>query len=87
MWKQFLACHCVASISSWVIAQKMEQEQKKWNIEGGGGGGKSKCLPTNPTILENNPWYFTFQFICKYWQLVNIGASNMNKWQNRLPDL
>ena len=54
---------CVASVSSRVIARKLEREQKK--MEGGGGGEKRKRLPANPTILENAPWYFTVRFICK----------------------
>ena len=32
---------CVASVSSRVIAQKLEREQKK-KMEGGGGGGREK---------------------------------------------
>ena len=44
---------CVASVSSRVIARKLEWGAKK--MEGGGGGEKRKCLPANPTILENAP--------------------------------
>ena len=45
---------CVASISSRVITRNFEREPKK-KMEGGGGGEKRKCLPANPTILENAP--------------------------------
>ena len=45
---------CVASVSSRVIASKLEREQKKI-MEGGGEGEKRKRLPANPTILENAP--------------------------------
>ena len=55
---------CVASVSSRVLARKLEREQKK-KMEGVGGGEKRKRLPANPTILENAPWYFTVRFICK----------------------
>ena len=44
---------CVASVSSRVIARKLEREQKK--MEGGEGGEKRKRLTANPTILENAP--------------------------------
>ena len=58
---------CVASVSSRLIARKLEREQKKKKMEGGGGGGgeKRKRLPANTTILENAPWYITVRFICK----------------------
>ena len=39
---------CVASVSSRVIARKLEREQKK--MEGGVGREKRKRLPANPFI-------------------------------------
>ena len=55
---------CVASVSSRVIARKLERKQKT-KMEGGGGGEKRKRLSANLTILENVPWHFTVQFISK----------------------
>ena len=54
---------CVASVSNWVTAQKLEREQKKW--KGEGVGRKGKRLLANPTILENVPWNFMVRFIRK----------------------
>ena len=51
----------VASVSNRLIARKLERAKKKE----GGGGEKRKCLPANPTILENAPWYVMVRFICK----------------------
>ena len=59
----FLAC--VASVSNRVIVRKLERDQKKKKVEGGGAGEKRKRLPASPMILENAPWYFTVRFICK----------------------
>ena len=33
---------CLATVSNQVIARKLEQERKKWKIEGGGRGGEGK---------------------------------------------
>ena len=73
----YVTLACVASVSNRVIARKLERKQKK--VEGGGGGEKRKRLPTNPTILENAPWYFTVRFICK------LTACQNRSITNRLP--
>ena len=70
---------CVASVSNRVIARKLEREQQKKKMEGGGEGGKRKRLPANPTILENAPWYFTIRFI---WKLT---VRQNRSFTNRLP--
>ena len=49
----FLAC--VASVSNRVIVRKLERDQKKKKVEGGGAGEKRKRLPASPMILENAP--------------------------------
>ena len=51
----------IGSISNRLIARKLERAKKK----GGRGRGEEECLPVNPTILENAPWYFMVGFICK----------------------
>ena len=68
----------------WVIAPKLEREQKKrggWERGGRERGGekKRKRLPANPTILKNAPWYFTVRFICK------LTAHQDRNITNRLP--
>ena len=54
---------------------KVKSGSKK-EVEGGGGGDKRKCLPANPTILENAPWYFTVRFICKLTARQNRNITN-----------
>ena len=53
---------CVANVSNRLIVWKLERAKKKRRK---GEGRRRKCLPTNPTILEKTPWYFTVRFICK----------------------
>ena len=45
---------CVASVSNRVIAQKLEQKQKKVEGAGGGGGEKRKRLPANPSLRADD---------------------------------
>ena len=53
----------IGSISNRLIARKLERAKKKGGR--GRGRGEEECLPVNPTILENPPWYFMVGFICK----------------------
>ena len=59
---------CVASVSNWVTAQKLEREQKKWKGEGVGRKGNA-CSQTPrfwKTSLEIS-WFVSFV----NWQLIN----------------
>ena len=56
---------CVASVSNRVIAQKLEQEQKK-KRRGKGEGRRGNACSQTPRFLQNAPWYLMVPFICKF---------------------
>ena len=76
--KKIIACK--PHVSNRVTAWKLVWKQKKNRWKGEGEGRRWNIhLPTNPTILENAPWYFMVRFI---WKLT---AHQNRSITNRLP--
>ena len=59
---------CVASVSYWVTARKLEQGQKK--MEGGRGGKKGNACPQTPRFWKT-PLEISQFVLFVNWQLVN----------------
>ena len=56
---------CVGSVSNWVIARKLEWEQKKKKRKGEGEGRRGNVCPETPRFWKTPLDNFTVLFICK----------------------